>query len=139
MHKGSKLVVKQLRVAALLRTLLIVSIMTLGNGTALAVPGRSHSGDQPAVVANVQTGVGFEELRVPNGTESPLVAGIWYPTIGEPRDVPVGSFTQRVVPAGPISGRALPLIVLSHGGGGSYAGHYDTALALARSGFASPP
>ena len=79
--------------------------------------------------------VGFEAVRIPNGGEPPLKAGIWYPTSAEPRDVPLESFHQRVAPSGPVKGRALPLIVISHGGGGSYAGHYDTAVALARAGF----
>ena len=79
--------------------------------------------------------VGFEVVRVPNGGEPPLAAGVWYPTSAEPRDVALESFTQRVAPSGPVKGRALPLIVISHGGGGSYAGHYDTAIALARAGF----
>ncbi|WP_421914889.1 alpha/beta hydrolase family protein [Mesorhizobium sp.] len=79
--------------------------------------------------------VGFEVVRVPNGSEPPLAAGIWYPTTAEPHDVPLDKFTQRVAPSGPVKGHALPLIVISHGGGGSYAGHYDTAIALARAGF----
>ncbi|MFD1985119.1 alpha/beta hydrolase family protein [Mesorhizobium newzealandense] len=79
--------------------------------------------------------VGFEVVRVPNGGEPSLTAGIWYPTTAEPHDVPLESSNQRVAPSGPVKGRALPLIVISHGGGGSYAGHYDTALALARAGF----
>jgi predicted dienelactone hydrolase len=79
--------------------------------------------------------VGFEAVRVPNGGEPPLAAGIWYPTSAEPRDVPLEFFKQRVALSGPVKGHALPLIVISHGGGGSYAGHYDTAIALARAGF----
>src|SRR5262249_3308767 len=34
-----------------------------------------------------------------------------------------------------IAGRGLPLVVMSHGTGGSFEGHYDTALALAEAGF----
>ena len=36
---------------------------------------------------------------------------------------------------GAVAGRRHPLIVISHGGGGWYGGHYDTALTLARAGF----
>jgi len=79
--------------------------------------------------------VGFEVVRVPNGGEPALAAGIWYPTSAEPRDVPLDSFSQHVAPSGPLKGTALPLVLISHGGGGSYAGHYDTAIALARAGF----
>ena len=35
----------------------------------------------------------------------------------------------------PVSGKALPMIVMSHGTGGSYLGHFDTAIALADAGF----
>ncbi len=47
----------------------------------------------------------------------------------------MGGFTQIVATGGAIDGRSLPLILMSHGGGGWYGGHYDTALALARAGF----
>jgi predicted dienelactone hydrolase len=47
----------------------------------------------------------------------------------------LGLFEQTVATGGAIAGRDLPLIVMSHGSGGSFEGHYDTALALAESGF----
>ena len=31
--------------------------------------------------------------------------------------------------------RSLPLVVMSHGTGGSFLGHFDTAMALADAGF----
>ena len=34
-----------------------------------------------------------------------------------------------------MSGKALPLIVMSHAAGGSYLGHFDTVIALADAGF----
>lgn len=46
----------------------------------------------------------------------------------------VGSFTQNLVP-GAVRGRNLPLVVMSHGNGGSFASHVDTAFALAEAGF----
>ena len=36
---------------------------------------------------------------------------------------------------GSVHGKALPLVVMSHGNGGSFLGHYDTAIALADAGF----
>ncbi len=36
---------------------------------------------------------------------------------------------------GPVEGRALPLVVMSHGTGGSLMGNYDTAIALADAGY----
>ncbi|MGV1760017.1 alpha/beta hydrolase family protein [Rhizobium sp. A22-96] len=91
--------------------------------------------DRPPVSPAQETQVGFDEVRVPNGSEAPLTGGIWYPTTDGPRNVPLDGFSQQVALNGAVKGRGLPLIVLSHGGAGSYAGHYDTALALARAGF----
>jgi predicted dienelactone hydrolase len=85
----------------------------------------------PAFAADV----GFEEVRITNGEEAPLTVGIWYPAEATETLHALGDFTQTVAPDAPIAGRDLPLVVMSHGGGGWYGGHYDTALALARAGF----
>jgi predicted dienelactone hydrolase len=79
--------------------------------------------------------VGFEEVGIANGTEPPLTAGIWYPTDAPATPHSLGNVTQTVAPDAPIAGDRLPLVVMSHGGGGWYDGHYDTALALAHAGF----
>ncbi|TDN61837.1 dienelactone hydrolase [Paraburkholderia sp. BL10I2N1] len=79
--------------------------------------------------------VGFEEVKIANGAEPPLTAGVWYPTNAPATSHSLGNFTQTVAPDAPIAGHGLPLVVMSHGGGGSYDGHYDTALALAHAGF----
>jgi predicted dienelactone hydrolase len=62
-------------------------------------------------------GVGFTKVSVPYGDEPPLVVGVWYPT------------------RPPAPGCHRPLVVLSHGGGGSFESHADTAMSLARAGF----
>ena len=63
--------------------------------------------------------VGFEEVKILNGAEPPLTAGIWYPVAAGSNEV--------------IAGRHA-LVLMSHGGGGAYDGHSDTAIALARAG-----
>src|SRR6185295_572731 len=85
----------------------------------------------PALAANV----GFEEIKIADEADKPLTAGIWYPTASPAIAIPLQGYTQTVATGGAVSGYRLPLVVFSHGGGGSYAGHYDTALALARAGF----
>ncbi|MFL9928236.1 dienelactone hydrolase [Paraburkholderia sp. RL18-103-BIB-C] len=85
----------------------------------------------PAFAADV----GFEEVKIANGAEPPLTAGIWYPTDAPATPHSLDRFTQTVAPGAPIAGHRLPLVVMSHGGGGWYGGHYDTALALAHAGF----
>jgi predicted dienelactone hydrolase len=79
--------------------------------------------------------VGFSELRIANGDQKPLVVGAWYPTSAPAQDHPLGGYVQTVAPGAPVTGEHLPLIVMSHGNGGTYQNDYDTALALAKAGF----
>ena len=75
--------------------------------------------------------VGFEHTRMAGGTE----VGIWYPSRGTPVRQRLGLSDQDAVTQGAPVGTDLPLIVMSHGTGGSFDGHVDTAEALAEQGF----
>jgi predicted dienelactone hydrolase len=66
-------------------------------------------------------GVGFETVKIANGAESPLTVGIWYPLAPDS--------SNEIAAA-----HRLPLVLMSHGGGGSFNGHSDTAMALAHAG-----
>jgi predicted dienelactone hydrolase len=79
--------------------------------------------------------VGFSELRIANGDQKPLVVGIWYPTAAPAEAHPLGAYVQTVALGAPVAGEHLPLIVMSHGNGGTYQNNYDTALALVKAGF----
>src|SRR5580698_10743893 len=79
--------------------------------------------------------VAFQQLTIPDGAEAPLTVGVWYPTDAAPTPQPLEAFTQTVAVGGPVAGKVLPLVVMSHGTGGWYGEHYDTALALAHAGF----
>lgn len=79
--------------------------------------------------------VGFQRVMAPDPDGAPLEVGIWYPSTATPAAVNLRSVTQTVAVDGPVAGNDLPLIVISHGTGGSYLGHYDTAIALAEAGF----
>ena len=79
--------------------------------------------------------VGFERLTVPVAGDKPLQAGVWYPSDAREVSTPLSLGTQMVAVGGPVVGRGLALIVLSHGTGGSFADHADTARALAQAGF----
>jgi predicted dienelactone hydrolase len=79
--------------------------------------------------------VGFTRLAVPDPGHPPLDVGVWYPTTATPHPTQVGLYTQMLAQDGPIAGGHWPLVVLSHGHGGEFAGHSDTALALAEAGF----
>jgi len=79
--------------------------------------------------------VGFEHVTVPDPDGPALEAGIWYPSEAPPTSQPIGLYQQTVATGSAVAGRGLPLIVMSHGSGGSFEGHYDTALALVEAGF----
>jgi predicted dienelactone hydrolase len=72
---------------------------------------------------------------VPDPDGPALETGIWYPSDGPAAPQQLGLFMQTVGAGGDVVGRGLPLVVISHGTGGSFEGHYDTALALAEAGF----
>ena len=86
----------------------------------------------PSALANE---VGFSIVSVPDLPQEPLQVGIWYPTKASASEQRLDLFTQIVAPDAAVDGSSHPLIVISHGSGGSLAGHYDTALALAHAGF----
>src|ERR1700733_9979021 len=86
-------------------------------------------------VVPVRAEVGFAELSIPNGQQKPLVVGVWYPTTAPAQDHPLGAYVQTVASDAPVAGEHLPLVVMSHGNGGGYDNHYDTAIALAKAGF----
>jgi predicted dienelactone hydrolase len=78
----------------------------------------------PALAAGIQT------TEVPADAEGPALNGaIWYPCAQAPTE------DGRAVTGCPISGQDLPLVVISHGRGGTFTGHHDTAEALADAGF----
>ena len=79
--------------------------------------------------------VGFQHVSVPDADGAPLEVGIWYPSDTAPASLAVGPVSQTVAVGGTVTGRALPLVVISHGSGGSYLSHVDTALKLAEAGF----
>ena len=74
--------------------------------------------------------------------QGPTLSGaIWYPCRAEPKHVELGDMAVAVdyglvgVKDCPVTGTKLPLVVFSHGTGGWFGGHHDTAAALADAGF----
>ncbi len=78
---------------------------------------------------------GFQQGVAADPGGKPLVIGIWYPSETVAKPVSVGPTTMTVAINAPLNGKALPMVVMSHGTGGSYLGHFDTAIALADAGF----
>jgi predicted dienelactone hydrolase len=78
---------------------------------------------------------GFQHGFAPDPDGKPLEIGIWYPSQASPRTEAMGPITMTVAFNGPVKGSSLPLIVMSHGTGSSFMGHFDTAISLADAGY----
>jgi predicted dienelactone hydrolase len=79
---------------------------------------------------------GFRFIEVPADAHGPALKGaMWYPCAALPDWIQVGEFKLPGVKECPISGENLPLVVISHGRGGRFIGHHDTAETLADAGF----
>ena len=79
---------------------------------------------------------GFRLIEVPADTGGPaLKGGMWYPCSAPSGEIHLGNVVLRGVKDCPISGEKLALVIFSHGRGGSFIGHHDTAETLADAGF----
>jgi predicted dienelactone hydrolase len=80
---------------------------------------------------------GFSVIEIPADPEGPALHGaVWTPCAAPAGEIRRGLYALAGVRDCPISpGDRLPLVVLSHGYGGSFLGHHDTAEALADAGF----
>lgn len=79
--------------------------------------------------------VGFQQLQVADPQGQPIALDIWYPSDAPTVPLRLGPYELSVAAAAPLAGAHLPLVLISHGTGGSALTHYDTALALAEAGF----
>lgn len=87
------------------------------------------------LAAQAQAAVGFQHFTIPDPEGKAIEVGVWYPTDAAPKAERLELDSQTVATDAPVRGGHLPLVVMSHGHGGSYAGHVDTARALAEAGF----
>ena len=79
---------------------------------------------------------GFRLIDIPADAEGPAINGaMWTPCTEPAAEIDLSKVTLPGVKDCPISGDKLPLVVISHGHGGSFAGHHDTAETLADAGF----
>lgn len=78
---------------------------------------------------------GFQLLQVPDPNGPPMPLGVWYPSDAPVREAALGPYIQEVTLDAPVRGNGLPLVLLSHGTGGTLASHHDSALALAGAGY----
>jgi predicted dienelactone hydrolase len=88
-----------------------------------------------AVAPQTRAAVGFQHFYIPDPKGPPIEVAVWYPTGAPPKAQVIELSPQTVATDAPIKGDRLPLVVISHGHGGSFVGHLDTAIALAKAGF----
>lgn len=81
---------------------------------------------------------GLQFVEVPADGQGPALRGaVWYPCAAPDGQVQVGRTVLPGVKDCPFPADSRwPLVVVSHGSGGSFLGHHDTAEALADAGFA---
>ena len=77
---------------------------------------------------------GLKLIEVPADASGPAIP-VWYPSADPVVPVMFGPIAVSAAKDGAVSGRGLPLVILSHGRGGSFVGHHDTAEQLADAGF----
>jgi predicted dienelactone hydrolase len=89
----------------------------------------------PTPAIEAAQNAGFTIVAVSDPQDKPIEVAIWYPTRAAPAVMDLGLYRQNVARDAPIAGRDLPLVVISHGTGGGWVSHADTAVALASAGF----
>jgi predicted dienelactone hydrolase len=86
--------------------------------------------------ATLAQAAGFRTIDIPADAEGPAMQGaIWSPCAEPPGEVHLRNRALPGVTDCPLLGDHLPLVVVSHGRGGSFIGHHDTAEVLADAGF----
>ena len=79
--------------------------------------------------------VGLQVVRV-ESPSGPVAVALWYPTTSTPRPTTFISGTLlSVARDAPVSGDRRPVVLISHGNGGSALSHVDLAMDLASAGY----
>ncbi len=88
------------------------------------------------LTATLAQAAGFRFIEVPADADGPALKGaMWYPCSEPPGEIQLGDIAIPGVRDCLINGDKLPLVVVSHGKGGSFVGHHDSAETLGDAGF----
>lgn len=88
------------------------------------------------VLTGSATAAGFKMVDVLADSNGPAIkVVVWYPSDDLPSPIKFGAFILRGAKDGTVRGHKLPLVVMTHGRGGSFVGNSDTAEYLADKGF----
>jgi len=86
--------------------------------------------------ATLAHAAGFAFIEVPADKDGPALRGaVWSPCSTPPGRIDLAPLMLQGTRDCPLTGQGLPLIVMSHGTGGSALGHHDTAATLADAGY----
>ncbi|RYF71267.1 MAG: dienelactone hydrolase [Comamonadaceae bacterium] len=86
--------------------------------------------------ATLAHAAGFAFIEVPADQDGPALRGaVWSPCSTPPGPIDLAPLVLQGTRDCPVTGPGLPLVVVSHGAGGSALGHHDTAAALADAGY----
>ncbi|EHK65401.1 alpha/beta hydrolase family protein [Achromobacter arsenitoxydans] len=89
-----------------------------------------------ALSASLTHAAGFQRLNLPMDQNGPGLQGaVWTPCAEPAKEIKMGRAAIAGVQGCKLPDGRYPLIVISHGAGGSYLSHHDTAAALADAGF----
>jgi len=88
-----------------------------------------------ATSAQVADAAGFRKLTITDAGHRDLTVGLWYPSDQPAPPRPNTEFELSVALDASIADTNGALIVISHGFGGWYGGHANTAAALADAGY----
>lgn len=81
-------------------------------------------------------GVGFRKINVPlQGAGNEFSMVVLYPTSSKTKPITFGPFKMNVAIGGEIADEKFPLVILSHGSGGSNLSYKDIAFSLVKNGF----
>jgi predicted dienelactone hydrolase len=88
------------------------------------------------LTATMVQAAGVRAINVPADAHGPRLHGaMWYPCAEPAGDIDLGGIVLPGVKDCPLSGGNLPLVVISHGAGGSFIDFHDLAETLADAGF----
>jgi predicted dienelactone hydrolase len=113
---------------------LLLLLLPLGGGAALATPRPAPLPSHAPSAAAFHCGLRTLSYSDPSTSKATPLA-VYYPTSAPEKRLRREPYTLQVASEAQIAAGVFPLVMLSHGSGGTTLGHNDTASYLARHGY----